>query len=293
MNPMFTPVLRKLGVALLRSQVTATRIHGVGGIIRSNCLHKNSVTLSLKMAKYRPVTHVIFDMDGLLLDTERIYTEVTDEICSEYGKKFTWEVKVKLMGQRERDAAKIIIDELQLPLTVDECIQKVSVLQKKAFPNVPLLPGAKRLVEHLYKHNIPMAIASGSGKEKFKWKTVKHQELMNMFHHFVLSSDDPEVKHSKPAPDCFQVCAKRFPDQPSPEKILVFEDAPNGVLSGAAAGMQVVWVPDTRANRSQLLDKVSIILDTLEDFQPELFGLPPFDECHPKTDSKEATTSQM
>src|SRR6218665_3449284 len=65
-----------------------------------------------------------------------------------------------------------------------------------------------------------MALATGSYAKEFELKITKHKKLFEKFHHTVCSSDDPDVKHGKPAPDCFLVAASRFPDQPSPEKVL-------------------------------------------------------------------------
>ena len=62
-------------------------------------------------------------------------------------------------------------------------------------------------------------------------------------------------------------------------QVLVFEDAPNGVEAGCAVGMQVVWVPDPRADRSQFHGKAQLILDSLDHFRPEDFGLPPYNSA--------------
>src|SRR5699024_11007993 len=89
-----------------------------------------------------------------------------------------------------------------------------------------------RLVEHLKKHNIPMAIATGSTMESFYIKTQRHQELFTAgkyFHHIVFTRDDKEVKRPKPAPDVYLITASRFPDTPNPASCLVFEDSHIGV----------------------------------------------------------------
>ncbi|XP_076435902.1 pseudouridine-5'-phosphatase-like, partial [Babylonia areolata] len=210
-------------------------------------------------------------------DSESIYTKVFTEICAEYDKQYTWEVKVKQMGQSEINAFKVLLEMLQLPLTVEEFKQKCDAKLKVQLPSALLLPGAEKLVRHLHKHGVPMALASGSNSHSFELKTRNHRDLFSLFGHTVLSSSDPEVKHGKPAPDCFLVAAARFDPPPKPENVLVFEDAPNGVEAGHAAGMQVVWVPDPRADRSVLADKATVILDSLVDFKPEEFSLPPYD----------------
>ncbi|XP_012366522.2 pseudouridine-5'-phosphatase-like isoform X2 [Nomascus leucogenys] len=174
----------------------------------------------------QPVTHLIFDMDGLLLDTERLYSVVFQEICDRYDKKYSWDVK-------------------------------------------SLVLGAEKLIIHLRKYGIPFALATSSGSASFEMKTIR------LFSHIVLG-DDPEVPRGKPDPDIFLACAKRFSPCPAMEKCLVFEDAPNGVEAALAAGMQVVMVPDRNLSRD-LTTKATLVLNSLQDFQPELFGLPPYE----------------
>lgn len=96
----------------------------------------------------------------------------------------------------------------------------------------------------------------------------------------VKSSGDPEIKEGKPAPDAYLVTMRRFQDPPeSPKNVLVFEDAPNGVLAAIRAGMNVIMVPDQRYTRAptETEDQIVQVLKSLEDFRPESVGLPPYD----------------
>ncbi|XP_058824759.1 probable pseudouridine-5'-phosphatase isoform X2 [Topomyia yanbarensis] len=229
-----------------------------------------------KMASnFRKVTHCIFDMDGLLLDTEKLYTEVTQSIADPYGKIYTWEIKQAVMGLQREPAAIAIIEALELPMTPEEYIEVSTVKINELMPHCELMPGAERLIRHLHQYNIPIAVATSSSYDSYEVKTRKHLELFDLFHHKVTGSSDAEVKEGKPAPDIFLVAASRFPTSPKPEECLVFEDAPNGVTAGVSAGMQVVMVPDPNITEDQRKN-ASLVLNSLEEFQPELFGLPAF-----------------
>lgn len=225
------------------------------------------------------ITHIIFDLDGLLIDTESQYTQATSSYCENFGKTFTWELKAKQMGRKPLEAARVLINELDIPDTPENFHDYIHKRLYELFPHCQLLPGAQDLVEHLSRHSINMAIASGSSNEDFKHKSVNHQNLLKHFSHWVLSGSDPEVTRGKPAPDIFLVAAARFSSPPtSPRQCLVFEDAPNGVEAGLAAGMHVVWVPDSRADRSAFADNARVrIIDSLRDFRAEEFGLPPLE----------------
>ncbi|XP_069676832.1 pseudouridine-5'-phosphatase-like isoform X3 [Periplaneta americana] len=197
------------------------------------------------------------------------------EICQSFGKTFTYQLREKVMGLPGPDNARCIVEMLQLPVSPEEYYALQKQKNKKLFATANLMPGAERLVRHLHSHGIPIAVATSSSEESVNVKLTKHRELFSLFHHIVTASSDPEVKRGKPNPDIFLVCASRFPDKPNPEKCLVFEDAPNGVKAARAAGMQVVMVPDESISEESKRP-ATLVLRTLEDFKPELFGLPAY-----------------
>ncbi|KIJ49593.1 hypothetical protein M422DRAFT_225452 [Sphaerobolus stellatus SS14] len=238
------------------------------------------------------VEYVIFDLDGLLIDSESIYTKVTNDILARYGKEMTFDIKAGLMGKPERAASEHLLSFFpDIDLTVDDYIQERREKQNLSWPTVAPLPGAVKLVKHLKKHNIPIAIATGSGKEEIKMKTSLLPELIGPFDGYVTSADD--VKRGKPNPDVFLAAAERLArkvgegdnDEVKEDykiersKGLVFEDAIPGVRAALRAGMNVVWIPDTRITS---LDESKDLrpqqtLRSLEDFKPEEWGLPAYD----------------
>lgn len=224
---------------------------------------------------FKPVTHIIFDMDGLLLNTEPIYETSVREICRSFEKDYPADVRLKVMGTTEQNTAKVCIDELSLPLTVSEFLVKLDELVREEFSRVPLMKGAERLIRHLHEHNIPFCLATSGGKEATEIKMAAHPTLFKLFTHYVMGSTDPELKHGKPAPDIFLIAADRFKDKPDPTKCLVFEDSPNGVKGAIAANMQAVMVPDS-ITPPEKRTEATIVPESLEHFQPELFGLPEF-----------------
>lgn len=222
-------------------------------------------------------------------------------------------------------------------MTVEEYLRRRDEAQDKAWPTVPLLPGIERLVQHLKKHDIPMAVATGSRKRNYILKT-KGAQVQSIFRYFDLEKnvvtgdplpEDPEVPgrvangqrgirkgRGKPHPDIFLVAAKeclgREVGDVSAEvsadlaeglvaerrKGLVFEDAIPGVIAGKRAGMNggrfssdlgkssrlyviflVVWVavPELRALESGADVAADQIIQSLEEFRPEEWGLPPYD----------------
>ncbi|KAI5889158.1 HAD-like protein [Schizophyllum commune H4-8] len=248
------------------------------------------------------IEYVLFDMDGLMIDSERIYTEVTNEILGRHGKTMTWDIKAGCMGKPEKDAIAHLLSFFpDIQLDPEDYALERNRLQDAAWPSVQLLPGIERLVAHLHAHHIPIAVATGSRRSKYALKTAHLGHVFERFGAAVVCGDDLADARGKPAPDIFLAAARgalgRDVGVPGVEategqvreraKGLVFEDAMPGMQAGKRAGMNVVWVPDVN-----LLDvphdsheRPDQILRSVEEFVPEEWGLPPYSATPPTTSS--------
>jgi len=216
------------------------------------------------------ITHLIFDFDGLLLDTEPIYCRVNEIIARRYGKEFTTEIHRKIMGRQAVDCAQILVRELDLPLTPEEHLQARNELIFDMLPEAKPMPGARALTQRFYELGVPMAIATSSAEVTFKLKVQRYADWLKTFNTIVLGSD-PAVQNSKPAPDSFLIAAQRL--KADPAACLVFEDSPAGVKAGKAAGMSVVAVPAAHMEKA-LYGEADNILTQLTEFNAQSWGLP-------------------
>ncbi|NET38702.1 MAG: HAD-IA family hydrolase [Cyanothece sp. SIO1E1] len=224
------------------------------------------------MAAFQKITHVIYDLDGLLLDTESINAQVNQAIASRYDKTFDATVKSKVAGRNALASARILVEMLELPLTPEEYVEERIVLTRQLFPAAQPMPGALTLTQHLHLHQIPQAVATSSARQQFDIKTSRHQDWFAQFECIVLG-DDPAIKQGKPAPDSFLITAERL--GAVPDQCLVFEDSLAGVTAACHAGMSVIAVPAPDMDQ-QLYQAADQVLQSLQDFEPELWQLPRF-----------------
>ncbi|KAH8293235.1 hypothetical protein KR018_000973, partial [Drosophila ironensis] len=227
---------------------------------------------------YCPVTHVIFDCDGTLMDTEAHYRRGVHDIVSEFGHAYTAADHAQYIGMPMDPMCVKIVEQYKLPMTWQEFGKRFSEVDNLRMSNVDLRPGVLELVLHLHEFRIPFAIATCSDSASIKSKFSKHQDIRLCFHHIVCG-DDPQLKgRGKPKPDIYLLAASRFHRPVKPEDCLVFEDSPNGLKAARAAGMQVVYIPEHESGRKMGVDP-TIVLNSMEEFQPELFGLPAYTNC--------------
>ena len=182
----------------------------------------------------------LFDMDGLLFDTETIYVEYGREVAKEKGYTITNDIVEKTTGVTN-DKARILFKEaLGQDFPYDEMMGKVKnfILEKGLKDEVPLKLGALELLEFLKKNNKQMILATSSDLHLAEALT-EGKDIKKYFSHLVTAED---VVHGKPDPEVFLISAKKA--GASPEKTVVFEDSFNGIRAAYAAGTFPIMVPD-------------------------------------------------
>ncbi len=232
--------------------------------------NRNSRPFLFEGQEMPEITHVIYDNDGLLMDTEPFYTKAHEIVAARYGKIFDWSVKSKMIGLRAEDSAKVMINALQLPMSIEEYLQARKHLLEEMFPSAEPMPGAVRLTRHLYRAAVPQAVATSSDRRHFEIKITRHREWFRIFE-CVVTGDDPEIARGKPAPDIFLATARRM--QAHPSGCLVLEDSPMGIEAALSAGMYAVAVPDPHMD-PQAYRNAHQVIPSLNDLDLSYWGLP-------------------
>lgn len=236
------------------------------------------------MSHPSPALACLFDMDGLLINTEDVYTVALNEILADHGKgPLTWDVKIHLQGLPGPEAAEKVIKTYDLPLTWEEYYELNVKIQSEKWGDCEFLPGALELIQYLKEQNIPIALCTSSAMEKFEQKTKHLTEAFKLFD-TIVTGDDPRIPkgRGKPFPDIWQIGLKglnqKFNTVIEPSECLVFEDGIPGVKAGMAFGAHVIWVPHSGAygflgDTEAFLNERGELLKSLEVLDKSKYGL--------------------
>ncbi|MGI9520861.1 MAG: HAD family hydrolase [Hyphomicrobiaceae bacterium] len=181
----------------------------------------------------------IFDMDGLLLDSERVAFAALQDACRAFSCNVSIEVYCTMVGLNKHESSRVLARHLgsRVPIAEFETTW-LTHIDRRYEKQVPIKPGAAEVLCHLATRQMPMAIATSTETERARWKLERAGLVPSSVH--IIGGD--QVAASKPAPDIFLEAAARLDVAPS--KCIVFEDSENGGRGAVAAGMSVVLVPD-------------------------------------------------
>ena len=210
---------------------------------------------------------IVFDMDGLLVDSEPLWQRARIEAFGADRLRWTQADQERVMGTSTQEWAEFLTERLDHEYTPEQIIDIV-VSQMEAYYHihVPVLPGAHSVLEQL-NDRYPLGLASGSSYRLIN-AVLQNTGWDQLFLH-VLSADD--MPQGKPAPDIYEAITRRL--DVLPERTAIFEDSANGILAGYAAGVKVIAVPGEYHRPAEMvLAKANRVLDTLTEFKLDMLS---------------------
>lgn len=192
-----------------------------------------------------PIRALIFDMDGLLVDSEPFAERAMRSFLARYGHDLTAEVSVRLLGRRVPEAIALVSEHYGL---VDDSAELVTLYEEIRLAaikgNLRPLPGAAEAIAFGREHGLRLALATSNTRTHVDF-SLAESALSGLFD---AEATGDEVERGKPEPDIFLLAAERLGVEPS--ACVVLEDSPAGIGAANAAGMRSIWIPQVRGDVS-------------------------------------------
>jgi HAD superfamily hydrolase (TIGR01509 family) len=212
---------------------------------------------------------VVFDLDGVLIQTEEIWDEVREEYVRERGGRYDAQAQRAMMGMSSVEWSRFIADDLGVSLPPERISDEIVELMAARYGDrLPLIPGAVEAVERLASR-WPLAVASSSNRPLIDLVL----ELSGLARLFRATVSSEEVPRGKPAPDVYLEAARRL-GTPA-EACAAIEDSHSGIRSAKAAGMRVVAIPNPAypPDEAALAD-ADVVLRSIDELTPEVAKQP-------------------
>ena len=207
---------------------------------------------------------VVFDLDGVLLDSEEIWDRAREELARERGGRWHDQAQRDMMGMSSTEWSRYMHDVIGLPEPPEEINREVVRRLTELYRDeLPAIPGAREVVERLAAR-WPLGLASSSNRELIDLVL----ELLGVQHLFRATVSSEEVARGKPAPDVYLEAARRLGVDPATAAAV--EDSHNGLLSAKAAGMRVLAIPNAHfPPDDDALAAADVVLDSLAELTAE------------------------
>jgi HAD superfamily hydrolase (TIGR01509 family) len=210
------------------------------------------------------IAAVVFDLDGVLLDSEAAWVEVKREYTEENGGRWKQSAEWDMLGMSSTEWSRDMHDELGVPVPPEQISSEVADrLARQYRDRLPLLPGAVEAVRSLAGH-WPLGLASSSNRNVIDLAL----EAAGIADAFAATVSSEEVERGKPAPDVYLETARRLGVEPA--ECVAIEDSTNGIRSAHAAEMAVIAVPNRDfPPEPEALALSALVLDSLDQLSPE------------------------
>ena len=210
------------------------------------------------------IAAVVFDLDGVLLDSEAAWVRVKKEFTEETGGHWKEEAQWDMLGMSSIEWSRYMHDELGVPLPPEQISSAVADrLAQQYRERLPLLPGAVEAVRSLARH-WPLGLATSSNRNVIDLVLEK----AGLADAFAATVSSEEVERGKPAPDVYLETARRLRVEPA--ECVAIEDSTNGIRSAHAAEMAVIAVPNRDFPPDpEALGLADAVLDSLDQLSPE------------------------